>query len=293
MANKNNGKTNISDPNSKKDTVRIIIALAAAVLSIAGAILVAFLFSIFTDNGLSFIEYLSRCIIAAAAFIALGGIAWLRFDKEAFKNTWKFVFPLVLINAVLGILLASTVFLSNESDAGFSAEGIRQLPYTSLLMLLIGINEELIFRGLLLGGLLLWFGKKKNGVLLAAVISSIVFGVIHVMFGIDLTNLSEVSTGLMKTLETSMFGLVWCYCVLKYKDLIGAITSHAFFDWLIVVGSLLSGSEMSTDYVTDDPKQAVIKCVFFGIIALLYLPRTIKAFKGIKAMEPTSGPFAK
>lgn len=289
---KRDGNREPYGPNGNKAVIKVILALVFAVVSIAGAILLAILINDVTGCKLSFIEYLCRCIISVAAFIFLGGIAWLRFDKEAIKKTWKFVLPLVLINVVLGILLASSAFMSKYST-GISIDGLKQIPYNTFLMLLVGINEEAIFRGLLLGGLLLWFGRKKNGILWAAIISSIVFGFVHVMFDLDFSNVSTILTGLMKTLETTMFAIVWCYCVLEYKNLIGAMTAHAFFDWIVVVGSLLSDSGLSTDYVTDDPKKAVFQCVFFGLTALLYLPRTIKAVKGIKAMEPTSGPFAK
>lgn len=278
-------------PNGNKALIKAILALVFAVLSIAGAILLAILINNVTGWNASLIEFLCRCIISVAAFIFLGGVSWLRYDKEAIKKTWKFVLPLVLINTVLGILIALSGFMSKDST-GISIDGMKQIPYNTLLMALVGINEEAIFRGLLLGGLLLWFGRKKNGVLWAAVISSIVFGLVHVVFDLDFSNVSTLLTGLMKTLETTMFAIVWCYCVLEYKNLIGAMTAHAFFDWIVVVGSLLSGSGLSTDYVTDDPRKAVFQCVFFGLTALLYLPRTIKAVKGIKASEPTNGPFA-
>ena len=278
-------------PNGNKALIKAILALVFAVLSIAGAILLAILINNVTGWNASLIEFLCRCIISVAAFIFLGGVSWLRYDKEAIKKTWKFVLPLVLINTVLGILIALSGFMSKDSTV-ISIDGMKQIPYNTLLMALVGINEEAIFRGLLLGGLLLWFGRKKNGVLWAAVISSIVFGLVHVVFDLDFSNVSTLLTGLMKTLETTMFAIVWCYCVLEYKNLIGAMTAHAFFDWIVVVGSLLSGSGLSTDYVTDDPRKAVFQCVFFGLTALLYLPRTIKAVKGIKASEPTNGPFA-
>ena len=289
---KRDGNREPYGPNGKKAVFKVILALVFAVVSIAGAILLAMLVNNVTGWNVSLIEFMCRCIISVAAMILLGGISWLRFDKEAIKKTWKFVLPLVLINTVLGVLLALSGFMSKDANAGISIDGLKQIPYNTLLMALVGINEEAIFRGLLLGGLLLWFGRKKNGVLWAAVISSVVFGLIHVVFDLDFSNISKILTGLMKTLETTMFAIVWCYCVLEYKNLIGAMTAHAFFDWIVVVGSLLSGSGVSTEYVTDDPKRAVFQCVFFGLTALLYLPRTIKAVKGIKASEPTSGPFA-
>ena len=278
--------------NGNKAVIKVILALVFAVVSIVGAILLAMLINDVTGWNLNIIEFLGRCIISVTAFIFLGGISWLRFDKEAIKKTWKFVLPLVLINIVLGVLLALSGFMSKDTNAGISIDGMKQIPYNTLLMALVGINEEAIFRGLLLGGLLLLFGKKKNGVLWAAIISSIVFGLIHVVFDLDFSNISTILSGMMKILETTMFAIVWCYCVLKYKNLIGAMTAHAFFDWIVVVGTLLSGSGMSTNYVTDDPKKAIFQCVFFGLIALLYLPRTIKAVKGIKALGPISGPFA-
>ena len=297
MGSKESGSNTSKD---KKRIIRIVLALVLSVVAFLGGDFLGAKISDLIGDGSGLISWSSylgftfRSVIAVTAFILLGGKKWVKFDKDSYNKTWKFVLPLVLINVAFSLLLVSFSFIARhfgfiESEP--SSDFIVRALMSLVLMILVGINEEVIFRGLQLGGLLLWFGKKKNGVLIAAIISSLIFGYIHVMMDIDFTNMSALMTGLMKTIETSMFGFVWCYCVLEYKNYPGVIITHAVFDWLLIASMLLFDSDVELSYVSSDSKTAIMQCIVFGVLILLYIPRTVKAFKGIRAMEPTYGPF--
>ena len=286
--------------NNKKRIIKIVLALAFSVIAFLGGDFIgAKLGDLIGDSqGLvswsSYIGFFSRSIIAVVAFILLGGKKWVKFDKESFKKTLVFVMPLLIINLVLALILVAFNILAQRLgmvEGVSSIDIITRAALSFVLMMLVGINEEVIFRGLSLGGLLLWFGKKKNGVLIAAIISSLIFGYVHVMMDIDVTQMNTLLTGLMKTLETSMFGLVWCYCVLEYKNYFGVIITHALFDWFVIVGMQLFDQNADVSYVSSDSKSAILQCGMFGLMILLYLPRTIKAIKNIRSMQPSEGPF--
>ncbi len=291
---------------NKTKILKIVLSFVSAVLAIVCAELIASksgkLFNI--GEGLvsstTYIMFIIRSVIATAAFILLGGKQWLLFKKEPLKNSFKHTSPVVIINLILSILLfmlfLSVQYIPKEQLDGVTIEIVPgyggRIAALIPLMILVGINEELIFRGLTVGGMLLWFGKKKKGILIAAIISSIIFGYIHVMADIDFSNTSSLMTGLMKTLETSMFGLIFCCGILKYENLWGVIIAHAVFDGLLLAPMQLANGGFNVSYVSADPKQAKIQCIFFGILILLYLPLTIKSIKALSAMQPTEGPFA-
>ena len=159
--------------------------------------------------------------------------------------------------------------------------------------MLVGINEEVMFRGLFLGGLLARLGDRKSGVIASAVISSLVFGAFHVIGSLDPSNWLTLTQGAMKTLQTGLFGFVLCAPVLEDHNLGGAISYHGFNDWIILLGSILTGvPENLTTYVVDDPQVAMLASGMYGVMCVLYLPKAIQAVRRLMRLEePQLGPF--
>lgn len=234
-----------------------------------------------------------RSVVAVAGILALGGASWLRFRPRNVRSTWKYAWFMILINVILAASIAYRLYAKLQAGELDTKSALYWFGYSTVLCILVGINEECMFRGLLLGGLLAGFGGKKNGPLIAALVSSIAFGAIHVIFDMDTTNIYSIGTGLMKTLETAMFALILCYPTIDGKSLWGAITAHAFFDWIILCGSTVANGGMEAPtYVSSDPESAMVAMAFFGVVALLYLPKTIRAIKDLRDMElPQYGPF--
>lgn len=236
---------------------------------------------------------LTRSVVAVVGFIALGGAAWLRPSLKSIRETWSFAKPLIIINLVIGFFVAMSV-LSSLMEETISIEDALSIGgYVTVLCFFVGINEEAMFRGLVLGGLLAKLGTTSNGVLKAAIISSLLFGFIHVAFDMNYANLYSIGAGLFKTLSSGMFALILCVPVIKGRNLWGAITAHAFFDWVLLCGnSIQQGGMLKPAYTSDNPQIAVAAMAVFGIMCLLYLPRTIRAFKELRDIEvPQLGPF--
>ena len=248
------------------------------------------------------VTVLVRSILAVAGFLLLGAKGWFRPNKDKLLKAVWFALPMLIVNTALGGLVIESIFIPKDlgGDGGeFASGSIGNAAFSLLLMLLVGINEEVIFRGLGFGGLLLGFGHKKNGILTAAVISSLVFGFAHIMFEINLSNAVTLLIGALKMLQTAMMALVLCYTVLSQRDLCGAIAVHAFFDWIIMIGALLKPEEYNVDYVAtespipqlSDTAMMVVQCGFYLFVMVLYLPRTLKAIRLLRTMQPDSGPF--
>ena len=234
-----------------------------------------------------------RSVLAVLFIVLLGGGSWLRFSPQTVRNAWKYSWFMIVINIALSLLITLNLamqFLQGELD---TSSALYWVGYSTVLCILIGVNEEGMFRGLLLGGMLAKLGNKKNGPLIAAIASSLVFGAVHVIFDMDFSNALVIAMGLLKTLETSMFALVLCAPVMQDKNLCGAMTVHAFFDWVILCGSTVAeGGMRAPTYVSADPQVAIPTMIVFGVLVLLYLPKTIRAIKDLRDMElPQYGPF--
>lgn len=239
-----------------------------------------------------FLRPIIRSIAAVACIILLGGKSWLRFDWQSIRNAWSFTLPLIMINLILVAFLSTGYIMDALSGAPIGMETLLGLIEVTVLCFFVGINEEGLFRGLMFGGLLAGLGKRKNGVLLAAIISSAAFGFIHVVFDLDFNYPLGVVQGLMKTLETGMFGFILCVTVLENRNYLGAMSVHSFFDWILMAASVLNGDGISASYVSTDPNQSIAGIVIFVIFAVLYTPKTIAAYKRLKTIEePQYGPF--
>jgi len=275
----------VSDSSRNTKIKKGIIAIVSAVLiCVLGEFAAYYLMDLGLDG--NWVLFVFRAVASTIAFILLGGKKWLNFKNNSIGKTLKFCIALLSLNIVLAIMYAAY----SVSQGIVEGAAVRILS-TVLLALLIGINEEFIFRGLLYQGILVVGGKKKNSLMTAAIISSILFGFIHVIGSLDFSNIYVTLTALLKTVETAMFGFILCYCCTFYKDIIGAIVFHSLFDWVILAAQKLSETELQLEYTSADQESGITKIISFSIMILIYLPATIKAVKRIRAAELTDGIF--
>lgn len=143
----------------------------------------------------SALAFAFRTVVAVIPFLILGGGKWFKFDKKTIGKTLKFTLPLLITNIVLGLLLLFTVLKSGVSDGAFG-----RVCTTVYIAVLVGFNEELIFRGLLFQGIHTAIGKKKSAMLISAIISSVIFGLVHVISELDFSNIIGFLGSAKKTL---------------------------------------------------------------------------------------------
>lgn len=272
-------------------TVCVLATILAAVAMFSTRFLGPLIVSTGFDVMMTVVVF--RSVLAVAFIIALGGRSWLRFSPRTVRSAWKYSWFMILINVLLSGLITYELVMQIMEGTFDTASAVYWIGYSTILCFFVGINEEGIFRGLFMGGLLAKLGSKKNGPLIAALVSSLAFGAVHVIFDMDFSNIYAIGTGALKTLETSMFALILCVPVMRDKSLWGAMTVHSFFDWVILCGeTVANGGITPPTYVSTSPEQAMATMVVFGIIAALYLPKTIRAIKDLRAMElPQNGPF--
>ena len=122
-----------------------------------------------------------------------------------------------------------------------------------LAMLCVGFLEEVIFRGLLFGAM------AKDGIRSAIIVSSVTFGIGHI---INLINGSgaELTENILQVIYAIAAGFMFVMIYYRSKSLIVCIAAHGVFNGL----SVFSDSQVLS------VNQHIISCVFLVVISGFY-----------------------
>mgnify|MGYP002625807738 CR=1 FL=1 len=135
----------------------------------------------------------------------------------------------------------------------------------AIRMLLVGVIEELLFRGLLYRAL------ERKSETAAIVISSVIFGLIHL---INLSSGMLLPLALAQVALTTALGFLFALILARGKSLVPCIAAHCFID----VTSVFSDQAALTvnSVLLIDGAATVIALVYFWIL-LRTLPKPEKA----------------
>lgn len=190
----------------------------------------------------------------------------------------RYLFILYGIVAIIGLVTFIKSLTSPEGNGSFLT-----LANAVLICAFVGIVEEFTFRAMLFGGLVSTFGKTKQGVIWAAVVSAVLFGFIHVageVFGGQITDASGVITVIGKTLEAGAAGFLFCLVYFKTRNIWVPVLMHNAVDFSLFLGGtagenhrsyVISGAEgdMATKIVTGI-------YLFFTVITIPAIIRSIR-----------------
>ncbi len=147
--------------------------------------------------------------------------------KEKRNGSWlpvlgMFIFPLIQIgNDLMTLVHGKKVFslLSGKGICFFLICGVASLS--------IGLLEEYVWRGILLNMFLAAWGKKKNGIYCAVVVSSLGFGLCHYRNLLVGQNFADTTKQVLYAICFSNFFmneiLGWNYTVWKYDDILQGV----------------------------------------------------------------------
>lgn len=123
------------------------------------------------------------------------------------------------------------------------------LVYALLSMIFIGWIEEIIFRGFLLKAI-----EKRRGLTIAIIISSVTFGIGHIL---NLVAQPGFET-FLQVIYAIAFGFMFVYVFLKTKSLWPCIILHSIIDFT----AMLQGDDMNNVVTTII---ITVICVFYTI----------------------------
>lgn len=110
--------------------------------------------------------------------------------------------------------------------------------------LVVGLFEECIFRGVIFSLLAGWFPKNKKGFLLTYIISSVVFGLAHLLNGFSINTLLQVG-------YTILTGGLFAFCLIKTKNILFCALVHATYNFCGLLFGKESALGLGTGVVFD------------------------------------------
>ena len=178
-------------------------------------------------------------LIYVWAGIKLRGDSWkdfgLTFKAVSFKQGFKIfllsllVFVLAMAGFIIGSIIMANITGIPEG-ANFSGYDFLRDNLPMLMLTLIGVyivssfGEEVIYRAFLINRLSEIGNNKRMAVVLAVVLSSVIFGLIH------------FDWGPMGIVQTGFMGLVLGICYIRLKKRLWIlILAHAYMDTILMV----------------------------------------------------------
>lgn len=250
------------------------------------------------DQGLQRV-LLSALVCAFAAL--LGGARSLAPTGAGVRSSLRLgVYPLAVAGAPCAVELSSLVELAAAGGApALSASWASDLVGVAFLCAFVGVFEEVLFRVVLFGGMLSRHGATRNGLLASAVVSSVVFGAVHVSSAAGSTDPIAVAQMLLKTAQAGFIGLLLCAVYVRTRSVLGVAVLHALTDFLLMAPlALLGGGEQvvgSYVYQGGDALAVVMGValvVVYAIAVALYVPCAVRGWRLLEtAPLPAPGPF--
>ncbi|MBQ9069497.1 MAG: CPBP family intramembrane metalloprotease, partial [Eggerthellaceae bacterium] len=230
--------------------------------------------------------------IASILFIVvLGGKKLATPSLKGLGETWRIVRWLFLADAIVAVIDLVSVFV----DGSFELAELWPLRIIMLLLMCagIGLYEEATFRGLVFHGLLARMGATKKGIFWAIIISSFIFGLMHIdPTSMNMGDPSQVIQAIMKIVQTGLFGFIAAVIVLETGNIWPIALIHALNDFMLMFMTYgLASNPISYDYVTSG-EEGLISIGVYLVLCLAYLPSVIAAARVLRNhTAPDRGQF--
>jgi uncharacterized protein len=217
------------------------------------------------------LTYLIPLIFVVCVCLFSGNISRIKFHKkglvEGFFLGWLFL--------VVGVYNVVMFYLSSNK-ASLSFPGMEKIIYFTAIMLFIGIFEEILCRGVILNSMLNQWGHTKAGIIKSVALSSLIFGVAH------LINLAVYPNLIIRTASqivfTSLHGFLFASVYLRCKNIWSVVLLHAVYDWLVKFSGLYRQIPISAAPADISVLLGVVNVLFavpFALVGLFLLRKVL------------------
>ena len=177
----------------------------------------------------------------------------------------------LILAAMAGVLTAVGTVVQGEVRPGM----LLRLVSLLLLFLFVGLFEELCFRAVLNDAMICQFRNSKGVFAWSAVISSLIFGAVHVI-GSPLTGAVEVLQAVLKTLAAAIVGFAFLILYWKTRNIWALALVHGAYDFLASLPLVLGSTEAigAGSYVregTEGKAVAIVYLIQIVIVGLITL----------------------
>lgn len=225
----------------------------------------------------------------AIVLAALGGGFMLRPRLGAIGRGLRSCAYMICVDALTS---CGSLVYSIANGEAFVDGWQSQLVLGFVFCLMVGLFEETCFRTVPLTGLLGPCGRSKEGVIAACVVTSVGFGLAHVLPAdpSELTSLGIAQMAL-KVVQTGLCGFLWAAIIVRDGNVCGVALGHCLTDYVVYVESLLYVENPLADvsYVSTSDAAAWDNIRIYLILIVLYLPLVFIAARELKKVEVPAG----
>ena len=212
--------------------------------------------------------------ILSAVCIVIMSLLMLLIHKLYFRPEYKGSFRKeglkekgVIIAIVLFFLLDAVITVIEMKRMGFSAPSL----YTLTLALMAGIGEETLYRVLPVSAMM-YKGKEKETYMPALIVSSVVFGLIHLG---NIVSGAAVPVTILQVISAAITGLFLCALYLRSGNIFWPMLVHFVHDMMSFSIATQSTGLLTMELTAADYYEA-------GIISVAEIILTIWLLKGKK-----------
>lgn len=278
-----------------KDRMKLASSIKYMVIMVILVAIGMFGLSINIGNSIQ-AQTIQRFVLGAIMFIALYFLG----GKEAV--TWKkksIRFMLLLSAYQLVMVLFTAISIYMDGLKVVKSDWLLVLLSNLLLAFCVGLYEEGLLRGILLNGLIKILPNTKVGLWLAVIISSFLFGFIHVMGYIPYIEINPVSIIIqmaLKTIVAGAMGMLLAAIYLKTKNIWTCVIVHALndlFSFLEEAFSKLGTAMPTANYVNVNMEMTQQQIFSYLFLILKILPNIIIAILVVRKLNPKECVFWK
>lgn len=178
---------------------------------------------------------LLMCGVMLFLLYLISGEKSIFYDNHQIGYTFKRLMGYVIFALVMGVMFV-VVGMKNGIEDGLPLRLVTMLP----MFVVACLFEELCFRAVLNDAIVYQLRNSRRVFVISAVVSSLVFGVVHVMGG-PLTSAVEWAQFILKTLACAIPGFAFLLLYWKTRDIWAVALVHASYDILTQLSSIILG----------------------------------------------------
>lgn len=242
--------------------MRLLLSIGFGILMIIFPVMAGVFTQVSETKDIETIYLVQAICFVLAAFI--GGLIY-RYLKLNTGEKTEYPYKRVLYFLPI-IIMELIVLVPGYIQEGFHLyDNLKLLGILLIFTLAVGFSEELFFRGIILNML------KKDGAIYSIIVSSIIFGILHIS---NLLGGANQLYTLLQIIYALLFGLVAASIVTLHRSLTPVITWHFLHDFLtFCMGDRVQGTELE---LTPLMIGLTVVQLFIMLFYTLYLFQQIK-----------------
>ena len=191
--------------------------------------------------------------------------------------TFKHLLGFLIFALIMGVLGVVSKLQSDPVESGV----LLRLVTLLLMFLFACLFEELCFRAVLNDAIVARFRHVKGVFVISAVVSSLTFGVVH-MIGSPVTSAVEWAQAILKTLSCAVTGFAFLVLYWKTRSVWGIGLVHALFDFLTDFSLVLGGTaDLGAGNYVKAGEEGIAGIVVLGIQTLIGAAIALRVWKKV------------